>query len=316
MTEWRCFFCLFKFALQTCILSAVPQYIKEQSEKSVRGISFFLDFLWEKNMKKLALFVMACVLVSAFTGCKKVQKVDDSLEKLKARKVFVLGLDDSFPPMGFRNEDNEIVGFDIDLAKEVAARLGVEFKAQPIDWDAKELELSTGKIDCIWNGLTITPERLEALAFTKPYLNNDQVLVVRKDSGINSFFDAAGKVAGVQNGSSAQDALDHNQVFKASLKNIVPFKDNLTAMNDLETRGIDMVIMDSIVAAYDITQSGKDLAIVDGVLAKEAYGIAFRKNDLKLRDAVQATLEEMAEDGTVEAISKKWFGSDITVIGK
>lgn len=267
-------------------------------------------------MKKLALFVMACVLVSAFTGCKKVQKVDDSLEKLKARKVFVLGLDDSFPPMGFRNEDNEIVGFDIDLAKEVAARLGVEFKAQPIDWDAKELELSTGKIDCIWNGLTITPERLEALAFTKPYLNNDQVLVVRKDSGINSFFDAAGKVAGVQNGSSAQDALDHNQVFKASLKNIVPFKDNLTAMNDLETRGIDMVIMDSIVAAYDITQSGKDLAIVDGVLAKEAYGIAFRKNDLKLRDAVQATLEEMAEDGTVEAISKKWFGSDITVIGK
>ncbi|MBQ1628957.1 MAG: amino acid ABC transporter substrate-binding protein [Treponema sp.] len=267
-------------------------------------------------MKKIAFVVMACMLVSALTGCKKVQKTDNSLENLKARNVFVLGLDDSFPPMGFRNEDNEIVGFDIDLAKEVAARLGVEFKAQPIDWDAKELELSTGKIDCIWNGLTITPERLEALAFTKPYLNNDQVLVVRKDSGIKSFSDAAGKVAGVQNGSSAQDALEHNPAFKASLKNIVPFKDNLTAMNDLETRGVDMVIMDSIVAAYDITQSGKDLVIVDDVLAKEAYGIAFRKNDLKLRDAVQSVLEEMAADGTAEAISKKWFGADITVIGK
>ena len=110
--------------------------------------------------------------------------------------------------------------------------------------------------------------------------------------------------------------MEHNPAFKASLKNIVPFKDNLTAMNDLETRGVDMVIMDSIVAAYDITQSGKDLVIVDDVLAKEAYGIAFRKNDLKLRDAVQSVLEEMAADGTAEAISKKWFGADITVIGK
>ena len=264
-------------------------------------------------MKKIMLAAAALALVM-LAGCKKVQKADNSLEDLKARGVFVLGLDDSFPPMGFRNDDNEIVGFDIDLAKEVAARLGVEFKAQPIDWDAKEMELSTGKIDCIWNGLTITPEREEALAFTKPYLNNDQVLVVRKDGGIASFADAAGKSVGVQNGSSAQDALNANPEFRDSLKSIVPFKENLTAMNDLETRGIDAVVMDSIVAAYDIAQSGKPFVLVNEVLAKEAYGVAFRKNDIKLRDAVQATLEEMATDGTVEAISKKWFGSDITIV--
>ena len=132
-------------------------------------------------MKKIALILAAAALAAGFAGCKKVSKVDNSLEELKSRGVFVLGLDDSFPPMGFRSDDDEIVGFDIDLASEVASRLGVSFKAQPIDWDAKEMELSTGKIDCIWNGLTITPERENALALTKPYLSNDQVLVVRKD---------------------------------------------------------------------------------------------------------------------------------------
>ena len=267
-------------------------------------------------MKKLVMFAAAFLMIAALAGCKKVQKEDNSLEELQRRKVFVLGLDDSFPPMGFRNDDNEIVGFDIDLAKEVAARLGVEFKAQPINWDAKELELSTGKIDCIWNGLTITSERLEALAFTKPYLNNAQVLVVRANSGIKTLEDAAGKIAGIQSGSSAQDALVNNTGFKNSLKNIIPFKDNLTAMNDLENRGIDIVIMDSVVAAYDIAQTGKPFEIVETPLEKEMYGIAFRKNELKLRDAVQAALEEMAADGTVESISRKWFGSDITVIGK
>ena len=249
-------------------------------------------------MKKIALLIAAAAMAVAFTGCKKQQKADNSLEALKARGVFVLGLDDSFPPMGFRNDDNEIVGFDIDLAKEVAARLGVEFKAQPIDWDAKEMELSTGKIDCIWNGLTITPEREEALALTKAYLNNDQVLVVRNDGAIKTLADAAGKKVGIQSGSSAQDAVEANPDFKASLKELVAFRENLTALNDLETRGIDGVVMDSIVAAYDIAQSGKPLTIVTEVLAKEGYGIAFRKNDIKLRDAVQSTLKEIGKNGT------------------
>ena len=269
-------------------------------------------------MKKIICAVLMAAAVFALAGCKKSNKKNDNdaVSAIKGRGVFVLGLDDSFPPLGFRSDDNEIVGYDIDLAKEVAKRLGVDFRAQPIDWDAKEMELSTGKIDCIWNGLTITPEREEALALTKAYLNNDQVLVVRNDGAIKTLADAAGKKVGIQSGSSAQDAVEANPDFKASLKELVAFRENLTALNDLETRGIDGVVMDSIVAAYDIAQSGKPLTIVTEVLAKEGYGIAFRKNDIKLRDAVQSTLEEMAKDGTVEAISKKWFGSDITVIGK
>ncbi len=178
------------------------------------------------------------------------------------------------------------------------------------------MELSTGKIDCIWNGLTITPEREEALALTKPYLNNDQVLVVRKNSGLSKLSDFAGKTIGVQSGSSAQDAIKDNEEFANSVKDIILFKENITALNDLVIGGLDGVVMDSIVAAYDISQSKKPLVLVSEVLAQEGYGIAFRKNDIKLRDAVQETLEAMKADGTVERISIKWFGSDITVIGK
>ena len=178
------------------------------------------------------------------------------------------------------------------------------------------MELSTGKIDCIWNGFTITKEREEALSFTKPYLNNEQVLVVRNNSGIKSLSDAAGKVVGIQSGSSAQEAVEENKTFADSLKNIVFFKENVTALNDLEMGGVDGVVMDSVVAAFDITVSSKPLNIVPEVLANEAYGVAFRKEDVKLRDEVQKILEEMEADGTVEAISGKWFGRNISVIGK
>ena len=234
----------------------------------------------------------------------------------KASNEFVLGLDDSFPPMGFRDDNNEIVGYDIDLAKEVASRLGLKFRAQPISWSAKEQELNTGKIDCIWNGLSITPERLEALAFTKPYLNNAQVVIVRGDSGITSLAGMEGKVLGVQAGSSAADAVDEVPSFKNSLKQIVDFNDNIMALNDLEIGGLDGVAMDSVVAEYSLKVTGKPFIILADSLAPEQYGIAFKKDNTELRDKVQKTLEEMAADGTVAKISEKWFGSDISIIGK
>lgn len=272
----------------------------------------------EEYMKKTAgiILAVAAVLSAGLAGCKKAQKADNSLEELKGRGVFVLGLDDSFPPLGFRDDDNNIVGYDIDLAKEVTERLGVELKVQPIDWAAKEMELATGKIDCIWNGFTITAERENSLAMTKPYLNNAQILVVRKDSGISSLSDVSGKIVGLQKGSSAQDAVDANKEFADSLKSLVYYNDNITALNDLELGGVDAVVMDSVVAAYDISVSNKPLVIADEVLADEAYGIGFRKADVKLRDEVQRILEELEKDGTVESISQKWFGRTISVIGK
>ena len=267
-------------------------------------------------MKKIMLAALVAAAVLSMTGCKKTDKKagGDAVASLKERGVFVLGLDDSFPPLGFRSEDNEIVGYDIDLAKEVAKRLGVDFRAQPIDWDAKEMELETGKIDCVWNGFTITEERKNALSFTEAYLNNDQVLVVREDSGINSLADAAGKIIGIQSGSSAQEAVDDNAAFASSIAKTIMFKDNITALNDLDIGGVDGVVMDSVVANYSIAQTRKPFKVINESLANEGYGVGFRKNEPELRDAVWNILKEMQKDGTVTAISQKWFGRDISTI--
>ena len=269
-------------------------------------------------MKKIFSIMLVCLMAAslAFASGKKDSGVDNSLEALKARGVFVLGLDDAFPPLGFRDDANNIVGYDIDLAAEVCKRLGVELKCQPIDWAAKEQELNTGNIDCIWNGFTMTPEREAALSFTKPYLDNAQVVIVRSDAGIASLADLAGKKIGLQAGSSAADAVEANPNFKATLDEVVEFKDNLTALMDLEIGGVDGVVMDMVVGNYSIMTTGKDFVTLSESLSSEKYGIGFRKNDVQLRDEVQKILEEMAADGTVAAISAKWFGSDISVIGK
>ena len=268
-------------------------------------------------MKKIVCAVLASAALFALVGCKKADKTASSsnaVEALKARGTFVLGLDDSFPPLGYRDDNNEIVGYDIDLAKEVAKRLGVAFKAQPIDWDAKEMELETGKIDCIWNGFTITEDRINALSFTKAYLNNDQVLVVRADSGIKSLADMKGKTVGIQSGSSAQEAVDDNPTFSSTIGSMVMFKDNITALNDLDIGGVDGVVMDSVVANYSIAQTKKPFVVVNESLANEGYGIGFRKSEPELRDEVWAILNAMQADGTVAAIGQKWFGKDISVI--
>ena len=259
-------------------------------------------------MKKIVKLLLASgILVSSLFGCKKAYE-----------GKFVLGLDASFPPMGFTEADGTITGYDIDLAKEVSKRLNLEFVAKPINWEAKELELSSGSIDCIWNGFTMTEERLEKMAFTSAYLNNDQILVVRNDGTINSLKDAEGKVIGCQSGSSAEEAIESNKEFASSLKSVKKYEDNLTALNDLEVGGIDAVVMDSVVADYTIKIGKRNLTVVEESLSKEAYGIGFRndENGIELRDKVQKVLLEMAEDGTVAKISENWFGKDISVIAK
>ena len=259
-------------------------------------------------MKKIVKLLLASgILVSSLSGCKKAYE-----------GKFVLGLDASFPPMGFTEADGTITGYDIDLAKEVSKRLNLEFVAKPINWEAKELELSSGSIDCIWNGFTMTEERLEKMAFTSAYLNNDQILVVRNDGTINSLKDAEGKVIGCQSGSSAEEAIESNKEFASSLKSVKKYEDNLTALNDLEVGGIDAVVMDSVVADYTIKIGKRNLTVVEESLSKEAYGIGFRNDEkgIELRDKVQKVLLEMAEDGTVAKISENWFGKDISVIGK
>jgi len=270
-------------------------------------------------MKKGNVFVVVSILTLAFLllpSGNAAPKRDTSWEEIVKKGEFVLGLDDSFPPMGFRDDQGQIVGFDIDVAKAVCQRLQINLKLQPINWDAKEQELNTKNIDCIWNGLTITPERQKNLLFTKPYMKNRQVVVVCGNSGLSSLAALAGKRLGLQAGSSAKDALDKASNFKASLAEVIEFDENMTALMDLEMGGVDAVLMDEIVARYYIQQRNKNFVVLDEALAGEEYGIGFRKNDQELMAKVQETLEAMAKDGSLAAISHKWFGEDITIIAK
>jgi polar amino acid transport system substrate-binding protein len=228
---------------------------------------------------------------------------------------FTLGFDENFPPMGFKDADSSFKGFDIDVAKEVCKRLGVELKLQPIDWNSKELELDNKNIDAIWNGFSVTEERKTKVLFSNPYMKNRQVLVVKSDSTVKTMADLAGKNVGVQAESSAVDALEAAAAFKASVK-VVTLDDNMTALMDLENGGLDAVLMDEIVADYNITQKGAKFKLLDDTLAGEEYAIGFRKADTALCNKVNETLSAMAKDGTMAKISTTWFGKDITIIGK
>ena len=257
-------------------------------------------------MKKMLILLSAFVLFACNGEASKKEQGDQSLEKVKQAGEFVLGLDDSFPPMGFRSKDNQIVGFDIDLATEVAARLGVKLRAQPISWDAKEQELNTGKIDCIWNGLSVDSSRAKAMNLTGAYLNNRMIFTV-KDASLSTLVSLAGKKIAVQNGSTAQKILDASNVGKAAAK-ILPFDDNQTALLDLDKGGVDAVFLDEIVAKYWITSNSKSFKVLSEGLSDEVYAVAFRKKDQKLRDTVDSLLSAMKADGKFAEISTKWFG--------
>ena len=234
-----------------------------------------------------------------------------------AEGTFTVGFDQDFPPMGFVGDDGEYTGFDLELAQEVASRLGLEYVPQPIAWDAKDMELEAGTIDCIWNGFTMNG-REDAYTWSDPYMDNSQVFVVTADSGISTLADLAGKVVEVQTDSSAEAALKDNQELSSSFGTLQTVADYNTAFMDLEMGAVDAIAMDVIVAGYQIEQraDGDNYVILDETLAAEEYGIGFKKGNEELRDKVQAALEEMAADGTMAEISDKWFGRDVTVIGK
>lgn len=229
--------------------------------------------------------------------------------------TLIVGFDQDFPPMGFVGDNGEYTGFDLDLAKEVASRLGLEYKAQPVAWDSKDMELESGNIDCIWNGFTITG-REDDYTWTTPYMANKQVFVVANDSDIKSQADLAGKVVEVQADSSAEAALKENQDLANTFGQLLTTPDYNTAFMDLEQGAVDAVAMDVIVAGYQIKQRNADFKILDDSLSEEEYGVGFKKGNTELRDKVQGALEEMAADGTLAKISDEWFGGDVTTIGK
>ena len=229
--------------------------------------------------------------------------------------TFTVGFDQDFPPMGFVGEDGEYTGFDLELAQAVCDKLGWEFVPEPIAWDAKDAMLESGAIDCIWNGFTING-REDEYTWSDPYLDNSQVFVVRADSGIESAEDLAGKTVDVQTDSSAQAALEDNQELSSTFGNLQVIADYNTGFMELESGVVDAVAMDIVVASYQIESRDADFVILDDVISTEEYGVGFAKGNEAVRDQVQTALEELAADGTMAEISTKWFGEDITTIGK
>ncbi|MCD7966551.1 MAG: amino acid ABC transporter substrate-binding protein [Clostridiaceae bacterium] len=229
--------------------------------------------------------------------------------------TFTVGFDQEFPPMGYVGDDGEYTGFDLEVAEEVAKRLGMEFVPQPVDWAAKDMELESGNIDCIWNGFTMTG-REDDYTWTEAYMANQQVFVVTAESGIKTLADLAGKVVEVQAESSAEAALKDDPDLTGTFGTLQTTPDYNTAFMDLQMGTVDAIAMDEVVARFQIEQRQVDFIVLDETLAAENYAVGFKKGNDALKDQVQAQLEALAADGTLAKISEKWFDKDITTIGK
>lgn len=262
-----------------------------------------------KFWKKLSAFIMISIMSLSLISCGE-NKEQSGLDKDK----LILGFDDTFVPMGFKDSNGEYVGFDIDLAKAISERLNKEIEFQPIDWSMKETELKNGNIDFIWNGYSITDERKEKVEFSTPYLNNRQVIITLSDSKINSKSDLKDKVVGAQNQSSAVDAIEADGDTMTTFKDgkVVTFETNNEALMDLEAGRLDAVVADEILAKYYTKQRGAEkYKILSEDFGIEAYAVGMRKEDKDLVDAFNKAFSELVEDGTAGEISVKWFGEDI-----
>jgi len=263
------------------------------------------DFMMKKI---LAMGLLLLMVGAVLGGCGS-----DSAKKADAPKKIVIGLDDNYPPMGFKDEKNEIVGFDIDLAKEASKRLNREVEFKGIDWSSKEAELKSSRVDILWNGLDITEKRKENILFSDPYMDNKQIIFIPKASAIKGVDDLKGKVVGTQSGSSAEEYIDGNADFKASMKEVKKYSDYISAFMDLENGRIEAIVADEITGRYYMSKHPDKFVALDVTVGPvTTFGIGFRKDDQKLRDEVQKAMNEMKQDGTMAKIAEKWFGKDIT----
>ncbi|SFC89410.1 amino acid ABC transporter substrate-binding protein [Clostridium uliginosum] len=264
-----------------------------------------------KLIKKILMISCVVMIGTSLVACQtsKTQGTSDKQE-------LVMGFDDTFVPMGFKDENGKLVGFDVELAKAVGEKLNKTIKFQAIDWSMKESELKNGNIDLIWNGYSVTDERKKMVEFSNAYLNNRQVIVTLANSKISSKQDLAGAKVGAQNQSSAVDAIeaDGDIIKTFDSGKIVTFETNNDALMDLEAGRIDAVVADEILAKYYIKERGKDkYKVLDDDFGKETYAVGIRKGDTKFVEEFNKALEAVVEDGSAGEISKKWFGEDIIV---
>lgn len=277
----------------------------------------------KRRIEKMMMILTTVIMAVGMSGCGTSDKETTTTGTLDQAKVksgmdketLVVGLDDTFAPMGFRDEKGEIVGFDIDLAKAIGEKLDKKIEFQSIDWTMKETELNGGNIDFIWNGYSITDERKEQVAFGTPYLKNRQIIVTLADSDITSKADLAGKVVGAQTGSSAVAAIEGEPEVEAAFKDGKPvtYESNNDVLMDLEAGRIDAAVADEIIVRYYMRKKGEEkYKVLADDFGQENYGVGMRKDDTALVEAFNKAYGELKEEGKLAEISTEWFGEDIT----
>lgn len=272
----------------------------------------------KKRKGILGLLALVGVAVMTLAGCTQLAsnpKVDN-WDKYQQQKSLTVGFDNTFVPMGFEEKNGDYAGFDIELAQYVSKKLGITVHFQPIDWDMKETELQNGTIDAIWNGYSATDERREKVAFTIPYMQNTQILVVKKTSGIHSVEDMNGKVLGAQNGSSGMlDFEEHPEVLKNRVKggDADQYQSVNEAIIDLKNDRIDALLIDRVYADYYLTTEGisDEYDTIPSGFESESFAVGVRPADKKLLEALNRAFKELYQEGIFQQISEKWFGEDV-----
>ena len=277
-------------------------------------------------MKKRILgLCMAAIMTVAMSACSSntqttQQPVENTEETTQTEQgdtalsydKIVVGLDDTFAPLGFRDEEGNLQGVDVELMEAASEIIGIPFELQPIDWSMKETELANKNIDLIWNGYTITEERKEKVAFSQLYLNNRQVVVTMADSDINTLADLAGKTVAAQAESSAVGAINSKPEIAETFADLGEFETNDQCLIDLEAGRTDAVVADEVIIRYYVSKKGaENYKILEEDFGTEQYAVGVRQEDTALLEAVNAALDTLKENGTTKTISEKWFGSDI-----
>ena len=272
-------------------------------------------------MKKRTVLILAAVLVLAvglLAGCgdkkKDANAADASWKYVKDNGTLIVGLDDTFAPMGFKDKKGKLVGFDIDFARAVGKKLGVKVKFQPINWNAKDANLKSKKIDCIWNGLSATPERAKSYSLSKEYLDN-KLVVVTTDGNVKiaKAADLANYKVGTQADSSALEAMKANKDYDKFKDNIKEYDSYDTAILDMKAGRIDCIVIDQVLATYKNTKLKEKLNECKYNFGSDYYVIGFRKGDKALTDKVNGAIKALIDDGTAAKISKEWFGMNIVI---
>ena len=270
-------------------------------------------------MRKLKFLITLIITVLIATGCAsggKEKPRKDNWNDFQTYKKVVIGFDNTFVPMGFQDKSGKNIGFDIDLANAVFEKYGIKVEWQAINWDLKETELKNGNIDLIWNGYSKTEERESVVQFTKQYMVNEQVIVVKKSKNIKSVTDLKDKVLGAQNGSSGYDTFNEKpEVLKNIVKNndATQYESFNEALIDLENDRIDALLIDRVYANYYLKQQNKldDYSILNAGYDSEAFAVGARKADITLVNKINEAFYELYKTGKFQEISNKWFGEDV-----